>query len=93
MTEIDAKWLAPPSWNPAGTAKLRQYLWLLQGWRQLTGIPQDQTGPRSRDVHDRQGAGVLHEGPHAHALGQPRLGERGLLAGAAVRRRGSGHDA
>eukprot|EP00969_Alexandrium_andersonii_P223100 9853422-Alexandrium_andersonii.AAC.1 len=57
------------------------------------GHPAGSAGSGSRDVHDRPGAGVLHEGPHAHVLGQPRLGERGLLAAAGGRRGGSGYDA
>eukprot|EP00969_Alexandrium_andersonii_P239618 10577583-Alexandrium_andersonii.AAC.1 len=55
--------------------------------------PAGPAGPRRRDVHDGQGPGVLHEGAHAHVPRRPRLGGRGLLAGAAGRHRGPGHDA
>ena len=38
------RWLAPPPWTPGGPVKLRQYLWLLEGWTHLTSMPKKQQG-------------------------------------------------
>ena len=38
------RWIAPPMWTPGSGVTFRKWLWELEGWMRLTGLPHHQRG-------------------------------------------------
>ena len=38
------RWIPPPAWTPGAGVTWREYLWQLQGWARLTGMPDEERG-------------------------------------------------
>ena len=38
-SEVRRRWIAPPAWTPGQGVTLKEYLWQLDDWQRITGMP------------------------------------------------------